>query len=63
VEECDPFSLRSDARLIVNELNAGLATAIERRVEVVDRKADMVDSGTPFPHEPRDRRIWVVCLK
>jgi hypothetical protein len=63
VQECNPLSLRADARLFVYELDAGRPAALERRVQIVDRKADVMDSRTALRHEASDRRRGIVRLK
>ena len=63
MQEGYPLSLRADARLFVDELNAGGATALQHRVQVVDRKANVMDSGPALRHESRDRRPRIVRLK
>lgn len=60
MEKSDPFSLRADAWNLVDELNPSLAAALERCVEVVHRKADVVYPRPPFRHEARDRRSGIV---
>ena len=63
MQEGNPLPLRADARLFVDELNARGATALERRVEVIYRKADVMDSGSALGHEARDRRGGIVRLQ
>jgi len=63
VQERDSFSLGANARFFINELDACRATPLEHRVEVVDRKADVVDSRTPFRQVAPDRRRGVVGLQ
>jgi hypothetical protein len=49
--------------MFVDELNARCATALQRRIEVVNRKADVVDSRTALRHEARDRRAGIIRLE
>lgn len=63
MQERNSFSLRADPRPFIDELNAGRATPIERRVEVIDRKADVMDARTTLRHEARDRRPGIVRLQ
>ena len=63
MQERNPLSLCSNARLFVDELNAGCAAALECGVEVIDGKADVVDSRTALRHEARDRRGWIIRLQ
>ena len=63
MQERNSFSLRADPRPFIDELNAGRATPIERRVEVIDRKADVMDARTTLRHEARDRRGGIVRLQ
>ncbi|MEA2764368.1 MAG: hypothetical protein QOK07_772 [Gemmatimonadaceae bacterium] len=60
MQKCNPFSLGAYARCFVDELNAGSAAALERRVQIVDRKADVMDSRTALGHEARDWRGGII---
>ena len=60
MQECNPLSLRADARLFVDELNPCRPAALEHRVQVVDRKADVMNSWTALGHEARDRRPRII---
>lgn len=63
MQEGDSFSLGSDARFLVDELNASSAAPVECRLEVVDGKADVMDSGSALRHESRDRGGGIVGLQ
>lgn len=63
MQEGDSFSLCSDARCLVDELNAGGAAAVQRRVQVVHRKANVMNPRSALRHEARDRRRGVVGLQ
>lgn len=63
MQEGDPLALGADPRFVVDELQSGFSTPLERRVEIVDRKADMVNAGTALRDEARDRRIRVIRLQ
>lgn len=63
MQEGDSFSLGSDARCLIDEPNARGAAAVERRVQVVHRKADVMNPRSALLHEARDRRCWVVGLQ
>lgn len=63
MQKRDSLSLRANARLLVNEPDSGLAAALERGVEIVDGKADVMDAGPPLRHESRDRRGGIVRLE
>ena len=63
MEEGNSFSLRSDARFLVDELNTCGAAPLECRVQVVDGKADVMDSGSALRHEAGDWRRGIVCLQ
>lgn len=54
MQKRDPLSLCSDPRLLVDELYTGSAAALEHRVQVVDRKADVMDPGPSLRHEASD---------
>ncbi len=55
MQECDTLSLRAQAGFLVNELNAGPATALERGVKIVDREADVMNPRPALFQETRDR--------
>jgi hypothetical protein len=57
VEKRDALPFGAGSWFLVDEANAGLATARERIVEVIDREADMMDSRTALRDELRDRRL------
>lgn len=57
MEERNALSFGSDSRDFINERHAGGTTLRESCVEVVDGKAKMVNAGTAFCDEARDRRI------
>ena len=63
MQERDPLALGADPRFLVDELKTRLPTALEGRVEVVDRKANVVDSGAAAVDEATDRRILVLGLE
>jgi hypothetical protein len=63
VEEGDAFSLRANPRLLVDELDSGTPATFQRVVEVVDRKADVMDARAALRHESPDGRIGLVRLE
>lgn len=63
MQERDSLSLRSDPRLLVDELYAGSPAALEHCVEVVDGKADVVDTGPALCHKPPYGRLGIVGLQ
>jgi hypothetical protein len=63
VQKYDPLSLGPDARLLINELNASGSASLDRCVEIVDRKADVMDTGAAFRQEARDRRGRIISLQ
>ena len=63
MQKRNALSLCANARLLVYEADSGPAAALQRRVEIVDGKADVMDAGPPLRHESRDRRGGVVRLK
>jgi len=63
VQKCDPFSLCSDAWLLVDQLNARRPAALQHGVKVVDREANVMDTGPALGDEARDGRVGVVRLK
>jgi hypothetical protein len=63
VQEGNSLSLCADARLIVNQLDSSAAAALQGRVEIVDRKADMMDPASSPGHEPADWGGGIVCFQ
>ena len=63
MQKRDALSLRANARLLIYELNAGAAAALQHRVEIVNRKADVVNAGSPLGEEAGNRRGWVFRLE
>jgi len=63
VQERDPLPLGADSRFLVDELKTRLPTALEGRVEVIDRKANVVDSGPAAVDEATDRGVLVLGLE
>jgi hypothetical protein len=63
VQKYDPLPLGPDARLIVDELNARGSASLDRCVEVVDRKADVMDSRPALRQKARDRRGGIIGLQ
>ena len=63
MQEGDSFSFGPDARFLVDELNTRGAALVERRVKVVDRKADVMNPRSPLRHEAGYRRRGVVGLQ
>lgn len=60
MQKGDPFSLCSDARLLVDKLDPGGPAPRQHRVQIVDREADVMNTRTPFGHEARDGGIGVI---
>ena len=63
MQKRDSLSFRSDSRRLVDELYARRPAALQRCVEVIDGKADVMDTGPSLCHEPRDGRGGVVRLQ
>jgi len=63
VQKRDTFSLCPNARRLVDDLHARGSAASQHVVQVVDRKADVMDSGPALRDEARDRGVRVVCLQ
>lgn len=59
MEKRDSFSFSAHPRNIVDKLNSRLATARECAIQIVDRKADVMQSGPSLRHEPANRRVGV----
>src|SRR5256885_13773685 len=60
MEEGDPLSFGANARLVIDELKPRLSAALERRVEIIDRKAKVMNSPPPLCHVSADGRIVVL---
>ena len=63
MQKHDPLSFGTDSRLLVDELYASRPAPLDHRVEVINGKADVMDSRSPFRNETRDRRRRVVGLQ
>ena len=63
MQERNPLALRPDARFVIDELKSRPAATLERRVQVVDRKANVVNSGSALRDGARDRRAGIICLQ
>ncbi len=63
MQKHDPLSFGAYSRLLVDELDASRPAPLDHRVQVVDRKADVMDSRSPPRYEARDRRRRVVGLQ
>ena len=63
MQKRDPFPLRADARLLVDELHPRRPATRQRCIQVVDGEADVMDAGTPPGDKARDGGIGVVGLQ
>ena len=63
MEERDTFPLGAEPGGFIDQPNAGLATTLERTVEIVDRKADVMDAGTAFGDELADGCVRLLGLE
>lgn len=63
MQERDSLALGPDARFVIDELKSRLAATLERRVQVVDGKANVVNSGSALRDVARDRRAGVIRLQ
>ena len=59
----DPLSLRADPRNVVNEPGPGRAAPLERCVEIVHSKADVMNRGASLRDEPSNRRVGLLRLE
>ncbi len=57
MEKSDPLAFGANSWRRIDESNARNATALERRVEIVDREADVMQPRPAFFDKLRDRRI------
>jgi hypothetical protein len=58
VKEGNPFTFRSETRPFVDETDSSGSATFERGVEIVYRKADMMDAWAAFGDELRHWRLW-----
>lgn len=63
MQEGDSLSLGTQSGRLVNETDAGLATAVQRVVQVVHGEADVMDSGPAPCDEARDWRFGRLGLQ
>jgi hypothetical protein len=63
VQERNSLSFSAKAWFLVNEFYARSATAVQRGIEIVHGKADVMNAGSALGHVPRDRGIGIVSLK
>ena len=59
MEKGDSFSFRADPRYIVDKLNSRPAAPLERSVQIVDRKADVMEPRASLRDEAGDRRVGI----
>jgi thioredoxin 1 len=58
VEKRDTLPLGSDARSLVDETDLRFPTPVERRIQVIDHEANVVDPGAAALDEATDGRFW-----
>ncbi len=63
MQKRDSLSLRTDSRVLVDELDAGSPATLQHRVEIVYGKADVMDASPALRHEARDGRGGIVRLQ
>ena len=63
MNEGNALSFGTKARCLVDQSEAGVAAAVERGVEVVDSKANVMDAGPPRGDELADRGLRVGRFK
>jgi hypothetical protein len=56
VQKRDSLALGADARALVNQSQTRIAAFAQRPVQIVDRKTNVMDSGTAPLEEPGNRR-------
>jgi hypothetical protein len=54
MKERDPFSFGADARRLIDQPHAGVPTAVECGVEILDGETDVMDSGASGGDELAD---------
>lgn len=57
MQERDPLSFSSETRLLVDQSNSGSTAPLERRIQVVDGEANVMNSGSALCHEFPNRRF------
>ena len=60
MQKCDPLSFCSDSRFLVDELYPSRPAPRQHRVQIIDREADVMNSGTPSGDEARNWGIGVI---
>jgi hypothetical protein len=63
VKERNPLSLRAQPRLLVDEAHAGLTATLQGAIQVIHRKADVVNARAPLFEELSDRRVGFICFE
>jgi hypothetical protein len=63
MEEGDPLAFRTRARLLVNQPDSRLTTARQRRVQVVHRKADVVNARAALFQEPANGGVGFIWFE
>ena len=63
MQKRDAFPFRAHARNVVDEVDARVATSLQRSVEVIYREADVVDTGSALGQETADGRIGSLRLE
>ena len=63
MQERDTFPLGAEPGRFIDQPNAGLATTLERTVEIVDRKADVMDARAAFGDELADGCVRMLGLE
>ena len=61
MHEGDAVPVGAGTRMLVEELVAGAAAALQRRLQVADPEADVVDAGAALGEEPADGALGVLA--
>ena len=63
MEKRDALSFRPQAWCFIDEPEAGITAALQGAVEVVHRKTDVVNTGTPLGDVLADRGVVGLCFE
>jgi hypothetical protein len=63
VKESNPLSFSAEPRNLIDQLDSSCPAPLEHRIEVVDRKADVMDTGPASRKELSNRRFGTIRLQ
>ena len=63
MKESNPLSFSAEPGNLIDELDARETATLQHRIEIVHRKADVMNSGPPSREEFSNRRIGTIRLQ